>query len=61
MSDIKCSEKRKFTSFEFGIREKTILSLSIFVVFFIVKKEKIMDYSSTYGKVNFHRYLGNAI
>ncbi|MEF2900079.1 MAG: ABC transporter permease [Terrisporobacter sp.] len=36
MSDIKCSEKRKFTSFEFGIREKTILSLSIFVVFFIV-------------------------
>ena len=35
MSDIKCSEKRKFTSFEFGIREKTILSLSIFVVFFI--------------------------
>ena len=37
MSDIKCSEKRKFTSFEFGIREKTILSLSIFVVFFIVK------------------------
>ena len=36
MSDIKCSEKRKFTSFEFGIREKTILSLSIFVVFFII-------------------------
>ena len=36
MSDIKYSEKRKFTSFEFGIREKTILSLSIFVVFFIV-------------------------
>ena len=36
MSDIKCSENRKFTSFEFGIREKTILSLSIFVVFFIV-------------------------
>ena len=36
MSDIKCTEKRKFTSFEFGIREKTILSLSIFVVFFIV-------------------------
>ena len=36
MSDIKCSEKRKFTSFEFGIREKTILSLSIFVLFFIV-------------------------
>ena len=36
MSDIKCSGKRKFTSFEFGIREKTILSLSIFVVFFIV-------------------------
>lgn len=35
MSDIKCSEKRKFTSFELGIREKTILSLSIFVVFFI--------------------------
>jgi len=26
-----------------------------------MKKEKIMDYSSTYGKVNFHRYLGNAI
>ena len=35
MSGINSDFKRKASSFEFGIREKTILSLVIFVVFFI--------------------------
>ncbi|WP_434799114.1 ABC transporter permease [Terrisporobacter vanillatitrophus] len=36
MSDVNSAVKRKSSSFEFGIREKTILSLGIFIVFFIV-------------------------
>ena len=35
MSLLNSSIKRKSSSFEFGIREKTILSLGIFIVFFI--------------------------
>ena len=35
MSMLNSSIKRKFSSLEFGIREKTILSLIIFAVFFI--------------------------
>ena len=35
MSQLNSSIKRKFSSLEFGIREKNILSLIIFVVFFI--------------------------
>ena len=35
MSQLNSSIKRKSSSFEFGIREKTILSLGIFIVFFI--------------------------
>lgn len=35
MNDINSSIKRKSSSFEFGIREKTILSLGLFVLFFI--------------------------
>lgn len=35
MSELNSSIKRKFSPLEFGIREKTILSLGIFVVFFI--------------------------
>ncbi|MCC3864781.1 ABC transporter permease [Terrisporobacter petrolearius] len=36
MSEVNSSVKRKSSSFKFGIREKTILSLGIFIVFFIV-------------------------
>lgn len=36
MSDINSAVKRKSSSFEFGIRERTILSLGIFILFFIV-------------------------
>lgn len=35
MSQVKSTVKRKSSSFEFGIREKTILSLGIFLAFFI--------------------------
>lgn len=35
MSELKSIVKRKSPSFEFGIREKTILSLGIFIAFFI--------------------------
>lgn len=35
MSDINSSVKRKSSTLEFGIREKTIFSLTIFVVFFV--------------------------
>ena len=35
MNEINNSMKRKFSSFEFGIREKTIFSLGIFLLFFI--------------------------
>lgn len=35
MNEINSSIKRKSSSFEFGIREKTILSLGLFVLFFI--------------------------
>ena len=35
MNDINSSIKRKSSSFEFGIREKTILSLGLFLLFFI--------------------------
>lgn len=36
MSQVNSAVKRKSSSFEFGIREKTILSLGIFILFFIV-------------------------
>ena len=35
MSQLNSSLKRKSSPLEFGIREKTILSLGIFVVFFV--------------------------
>ena len=35
MSELNSTVKRKSSPFEFGIREKTILSLVIFIVFFI--------------------------